>query len=74
MTESTTPKQGDRIRLTYRGVVHTVWGTHTVCGKRIADYPVATVGAVGRRCVRCSTTPVVTFTFASGRQDRYFAQ
>ena len=65
------PKNGDRIRLTARGVLHTVWGTHTVCGRKIADYPAAVIGGTGARCSRCVGTPVVTFRYASGRRERY---
>lgn len=72
VTEIKAPiKQGDRVRLTPRGLTHIVWGTHTVCGRKIPDGASVSAGAL---CRQCRSQPVVTLTYTSGRQERYCAR
>ena len=74
--EPQTPRAGDRVRLTPGGVVHIVWGSQTVCNRRLRDYPKLKLINSERRadCRRCTETPVATLTYASGRIERYVAR
>lgn len=71
-----------RVRLSPRGLIHIIYGKQdddwrqgrTICGRKVADHPKAELVEGGLICRHCEHTPIVTFTFASGRRLDYYAK
>lgn len=71
-TKPVRPKAGEYVRLSPKGVVHTAWGTHTVCGRPIPDGTVAV--NVKTYCRRCLNTPIMTLTYTSGTVQEFYTR